>query len=57
MSIDDVTNAITAILKQNRGGLAKLGAGWKQFEGVYDGVRYVVGVGNGHVGQFYTIPS
>lgn len=54
MSIEDITNAVSEVLKQNRGTLSEKGTlGMYQVEGAVDGVDYVVGLNKGRVGQFY----
>ena len=54
MSIDDITNTVSEVLKQNREKLIEKGTtGMYQVEGDVDGVDYVVGLNKGRVGQFY----
>lgn len=54
MSIDDITEAIGAVLRQNRDTLLRRGTNrMYQIQGSHDGVRYVLGINNGRVGQFY----
>ncbi|QLY81941.1 hypothetical protein [Clostridium intestinale] len=54
MSIDDITDTISEVLKQNREMLIKKGTnGMYQIEGTINGVTYVVGLNKGRVGQFY----
>ena len=54
MSIDDITNTVSEVLKQNREKLIEKGTtGMYQVEGTVDGVDYVVGLNKGRVGQFY----
>ncbi|MFG2355542.1 RHS repeat-associated core domain-containing protein [Streptomyces sp. NPDC048521] len=55
MSIDDVGDAITHIIREKRDDvIAKGGAsGSYQIRGEYNGESYVVGLNNGRVGQFY----
>jgi Glu-tRNA(Gln) amidotransferase subunit E-like FAD-binding protein len=54
MSIDDITNAIHDIMKQNRDTLIERGTkGMYQIKGTYNGADYVVGFKNGRIGQFY----
>ncbi|WP_155634050.1 hypothetical protein [Burkholderia cepacia] len=54
MSIDDVSDAIGSVMKQNSGLLEARGArGMYQIKGTYDGSDYVLGLNNGRVGQFY----
>jgi hypothetical protein len=59
MSIQDVQDAISSVLKQNRDMLIRRGGrGIYQIEGSYNGVDYVLGLNYGHIGQFYpgTLP-
>ncbi|EOC0588416.1 RHS domain-containing protein [Cronobacter sakazakii] len=54
MSIDDISNAIEDVMKQNRDILIDKGTiGKYQITGVSDGIEYVVGFKNGRIGQFY----
>lgn len=54
MSIDDISNAIHDVMKQNRDILIKKGTtGMYQITGSYNGIEYVLGLKNGRVGQFY----
>jgi RHS repeat-associated protein len=54
MSVQDVEDAITETLKQNREKLVSRGPiGMYQIQGRVDGVDYVLGINNGHIGQFY----
>ena len=54
MSVDDITNTVSEVLKQNREKLIEKGTtGMYQVEGTVDGVDYVVGLNKGRVGQFY----
>jgi hypothetical protein len=54
MSIGDVQNAIGAVLRQNRDTLISRGSrGMYQIQGSYGGADYVLGLNNGHIGQFY----
>ncbi|MDH6122075.1 RHS repeat-associated protein [Kitasatospora sp. GAS204A] len=54
MSIPDVQDAISQVLKQNRDKLITKGTrGMYQLEGTVNGVKYVVGLNRGHIGQFY----
>ncbi|GGL43271.1 hypothetical protein GCM10007968_03970 [Sporolactobacillus putidus] len=54
MSIDDITNIVSKVLKQNREKLIEKGTtGMYQVEGIYRRVDYVVGLNKGRVGQFY----
>ncbi|MFF3140769.1 DUF6531 domain-containing protein [Streptomyces sp. NPDC057927] len=60
MSIKDVEDAITETLNQNRDKLTSRGPmGMYQVEGKVNGVDYVLGIKNGHIGQFYpgTLPK
>lgn len=54
MSIGDVSNAISEVMKQNRDLLIQKGSkGMYQITGTVDGVEYVLGLKNGRIGQFY----
>lgn len=54
MSVNDITNIVSEVLKQNREKLIEKGTtGMYQVEGTVDGVEYVVGLNKGRVGQFY----
>ncbi|MCK4258508.1 MAG: EndoU domain-containing protein [Halanaerobiales bacterium] len=54
MSIDNISDAIHHIMKQNRNILIEKGTkGRYQIEGTYSGINYIVGFKNGRVGQFY----
>jgi len=54
MNIDDITNAVTDIMKQNRDILLNKGTNkMYQVEGIYNGKEFVVGVKNGLIRQFY----
>ncbi|HRJ53115.1 MAG TPA: DUF4157 domain-containing protein [Candidatus Thiothrix moscowensis] len=56
LSIDDVADAIQSIMNQNRDELLRIGttrAG--QITGQWNGIRYVLGVNQGRVGQFYPL--
>lgn len=54
MSIDDVSDAVHEVMKQNRDTLINKGTtGMYQITGTVDGIDYVVGLKNGRVGQFY----
>ena len=54
MSIDDVSDAIHDVMKQNRNTLINKGTtGMYQITGTVNGVDYVVGFKNGKAGQFY----
>jgi hypothetical protein len=56
MSIEDVQNAIASVLNQNRGELAERGPiGYHTMRGEVDGIEYVLGISNGHIGQFYPV--
>ncbi|MFG2367071.1 RHS repeat-associated core domain-containing protein [Streptomyces mirabilis] len=60
MSVKDVEDAITETLNQNRDKLTSRGPmGMYQVEGKVNGVDYVLGIKNGHIGQFYpgTLPK
>ncbi|MDN3954537.1 ribonuclease YeeF family protein [Sporolactobacillus laevolacticus] len=54
MTLNDITNTIGEVLKQNREKLIEKGSvGMYQVEGTVNGVNYVVGLNKGRVGQFY----
>jgi RHS repeat-associated protein len=54
MSIQDVEDAISGVVQQNRGLISSLGVNdTYQVEGVYGGVTYTMGISNGRIGQFY----
>ncbi len=48
-----VLGAIGAVARQNRQQLIDIGSGYGQVQGVVNGQRYVLGVSNGRIGQFY----
>lgn len=54
MSIQEIKETITTVMKQNRDVLERRGTdGMYQIEGVVNGVRYTLGLDNGRIGQFY----
>lgn len=54
MSISDVQDAIGSVLQQNRDTLIARGSnGMYQIQVTYGGNDYVLGLNNGHIGQFY----
>ncbi|MER5750101.1 polymorphic toxin-type HINT domain-containing protein [Streptomyces sp. NPDC002088] len=54
MSIQDVEDAISGVVQQNRGMISSRGVNdTYQVEGVYGGVTYTMGISNGRIGQFY----
>ncbi len=54
MSVNEITNAIESVMKQNRETLVTKGSiRMYQVEGQYNGVTYTLGLNNGRVGQFY----
>ncbi|MGW4271681.1 hypothetical protein ACWEGQ_04790 [Streptomyces seoulensis] len=56
MSVKDVESAIGEVLRQNREKLVRRGSGGMyQIRGMVDGVRYVLGLNRGRVGQFYPV--
>lgn len=57
MNIDDITEAIEAVLQQNRSKLSKPGLSnmQEQIEGIHNGVKYVLGLNRGKIGQFYPV--
>ncbi|MGW6965865.1 polymorphic toxin-type HINT domain-containing protein [Streptomyces zaomyceticus] len=59
MSVDDVQGAISAVMRQNQRKLSgsEYSQGkWDKIYGEYQGRSYVLGFGNGVVGQFYPVP-
>lgn len=53
-TLDDISDIINDIMKQNRETLIKKGTrGMYQIERTYNGIDYVVGLKNGRIGQFY----
>jgi len=56
MSVEDVQSAIVDVMKQNRSTLVSRGTvGTYQIQGEVNGTRYVLGINNGRVGQFYPL--
>ncbi|MFD1116916.1 RHS repeat-associated core domain-containing protein [Sphaerisporangium aureirubrum] len=54
MSVEDVTKAIGAIMRQNRSVLLQKGTSRTfQITGKINGITYVLGIKNGRIGQFY----
>ncbi|WP_199557178.1 hypothetical protein [Serratia sp. FGI94] len=54
MSINDVSDAVSDIMKQNRDILINRGSqGMYQIKGIHDGVEYTLGLNKGRVGQLY----
>jgi Domain of unknown function (DUF4157) len=54
MGITDVADAVEKVLQQNRETLIRRGSrGMYQVEGTHNGVKYVLGVNQGRIGQFY----
>jgi hypothetical protein len=53
-SLQDVETAVLIVINQNRSKLIKAGSGSRgaQFEGVYQGMRFRLGIKNGKIGQF-----
>lgn len=52
--MDDVQDAIAAVLTQKRGEVIEQGtADSYQIKGTVNGVEYLLGLNNGHIGQFY----
>ncbi|GGX60292.1 hypothetical protein GCM10010510_00670 [Streptomyces anandii JCM 4720] len=59
MSIEDVQNAISAVMRQNQRKLSSpeyAQGKWDKIYGEYQGRSYVLGFGDGVVGQFYPRP-
>ncbi|MBM7774692.1 RHS repeat-associated protein [Actinokineospora baliensis] len=58
MSVNDVQDTVSDVLKQNRDTLATRGSrGMYQVRGTVNGKEYVVGLNNGRVGQLYPVAS
>lgn len=56
LSIDDIANAIRAVMSQKRQQLMQIGATRQgQIRGTWGGVTYVLGLNRGRVGQFYPL--
>jgi hypothetical protein len=54
MGVDDITNAIGSVVRQNMSALAEIGTrGIGQVSGMVDGQAYTLGVNFGRVGQFF----
>ncbi|MGH1353412.1 MAG: polymorphic toxin-type HINT domain-containing protein [Methyloligellaceae bacterium] len=55
MSVKDIENAIKSVMKQNRATLLSSSGTREvyQIEGSYKGTKYVLGVNQGRIGQFY----
>jgi RHS repeat-associated protein len=54
MSVDDIADIASSIVRQNRSLLARRGTnGLYQVRGRVDGVEYVLGINNGRIGQLY----
>ncbi|WP_442801821.1 hypothetical protein [Serratia rubidaea] len=54
MSINDVSDAVSDIMKQNRDVLINRGSqGMYQIKGIHDGIEYTLGLNKGRVGQLY----
>jgi len=57
MSVSDVQDAIRNVLRQNRDTLISRGTNAiYPIRGFYGGREYVLGINNGHIGQFYPLP-
>jgi hypothetical protein len=57
MSVNEVVNGIEAVVSQNRTKLYRLKPSGDQVEGVYKGVKYILGVdGRGRIRQFFPKP-
>jgi hypothetical protein len=52
-TIRDIEKGIGEVLKQNRNKIIKNGTKKGQYEGIVDGVKRVVGLKNGRIGQYY----
>ena len=57
MSINSVVKAIEAVVIQNRSNLARIPNGRGQVEGIFQGKRYILGVTDERIGQFYPLPD
>ncbi|MCK4823662.1 hypothetical protein KA005_48365, partial [bacterium] len=56
LSVDDVADAINAVMSQNRQQLIRIGTTVQgQIRGLWGGVTYVLGLNRGRVGQFYPL--
>lgn len=56
LSVGDVADAIKSIMSQNRQKLIKIGTTKQgQINGTWGGVKYVIGLNRGRVGQFYPL--
>ncbi|GAA4372893.1 RHS repeat-associated core domain-containing protein [Actinomadura verrucosospora] len=59
MTVDDVQNAISAVMRQNQrqlSGQEYAQGKWGKIYGEYQGRQYALGFGDGAVGQFYPLP-
>ncbi len=57
MSTNDIQDAITSVMKENRDSLIDRGSNAiYQIKGLYDGREYLLGINNGHVAQFFPLP-
>jgi hypothetical protein len=55
MSVSDIEDAVSQIVTQNRDRLREIGDGRGQVIGIVEGKRYMLGVTDGHVRQFYPL--
>jgi hypothetical protein len=56
MSVDEIRSGIGEVLKQNAARVGQIGSnGVGQIEGTVNGIRYVLGLNRGRVGQFYPV--
>lgn len=54
LSIDDIKDIVSAIIKENRDIIAEKGtSGMYQISGIFNEIEYVLGFNNGRVGQLY----
>ncbi len=56
MGVDDVADVITSVMKQNSDRLLSRGnLDTFQIDGIVDGVKYVVGIAKGRIGQAFPV--
>ena len=56
ITIRDIEHIIEEILKQNKGKVAGIGTnGVGQIEGIVNGIKYVIGLNKGRIGQLYPL--
>ena len=54
-TVEDITEAIDGIMKQNRDKLMEFGGGRGQLTATWRGRTYMLGVNEGRIGQFYPV--